>query len=107
MATSMNMKQLEKLLNNLPDDRQPLARNLFDELQFMKQTMAELKQQVKDEGTIQMFTQGQNTYPRENPALTAYNKTIGRYNQTYKQLVDLLPKEDKGQTDELTDFLEA
>src|SRR5699024_9389391 len=82
MMTSINMKKFDNILQNLPEDKRALAANLFEEMQFMKQTMAELKQLVQEQGTIQTFTQGQTSYPRENPALTAYNKTMGRYNQT-------------------------
>lgn len=106
MMTSINMKKFDNILQNLPEDKQALAANLFEEMQFMKQTMAELKQLVQEQGTIQTFTQGQTSYPRENPALTAYNKTMGRYNQTYKQLMDILPTDEAEQeTDELLDFI--
>jgi len=106
MMTSINMKKFDNILQNLPEDKRALAANLFEEMQFMKQTMAELKQLVQEQGTIQTFTQGQTSYPRENPALTAYNKTMGRYNQTYKQLMDILPTDEAEQeTDELLDFI--
>jgi|SRR5699024_3998407 len=106
MTTSINMKKFEDLLKDLPEDKQALAANLFEELKFMKETMAELKQLVQEQGTIQTFTQGQTSYPRENPALAAYNKTLGKYNQTYKQLMEVLPKDDeKEQKDELLDFI--
>ena len=106
MTISINMKKFESILQKLPEDKQPFAANLFEEMQFMKRTMAELKAKVEEEGTIQIYTQGQNAYPRENPALTAYNKTMGRYNQTYKQLMDILPTEDvEKETDELLEFI--
>lgn len=107
MSISKNMKQVKKILEYIPEDRQPMAQGLFDELTFMQQTMRKLKAQVRKEGAIHMFTQGQNTYPREHPALTAYNKTIQRYNQTYKQLLDLLPEvTEQEETDPLIDFVE-
>ena len=106
MTISMNMKKFNSILQNLPEEKQALALNLFEEMEFMKQTMSELREQVKEQGTIQTFNQGQTSYPRENPALTAYNKTMGRYNQTYKQLIDILPEDDGDQKeDELMEFI--
>ena len=106
MTISINMKRFDNILQKLPEDKQPFAANLFEEMIFMKQTMAELKAQVEEQGTIQTFTQGQTSYPRENPALTAYNKTMGRYNQTYKQLMDILPKDNsEEEVDELMEFV--
>lgn len=106
MAISMNMKKFENILKELPQDKQPMASVLFEEMEFMKKSMDELKELVLEQGTIQTFTQGNNSYPRENPALTAYNKTMGRYNQTHKQLMDILPKEQQEQVeDELLEFI--
>lgn len=106
MTISINMKKFEDILQDLPDDKQAMAANLFEEMQFMKQSMNELKGIVQEEGTIQIYEQGQTSFPRENPALTAYNKTMGRYNQTYKQLMDILPNEEaKEETDELMQFV--
>lgn len=106
MTISINMKRFDNILQKLPEDKQPFAANLFEEMIFMKQAMAELKARVEEEGTIQIYEQGQTSYPRENPALTAYNKTMGRYNQTYKQLMDILPKDDsEKEVDELMEFV--
>src|SRR5699024_7404562 len=106
MTISINMKRFDNILQKLPEDKQPFAANLFEEMIFMKQAMAELKARVEEEGTIQIYEQGQTSYPRENPALTAYNKTMGRYNQTYKQLMDILPKDDsEEEVDELMEFV--
>ncbi|MEW9675258.1 hypothetical protein ABRT01_03580 [Lentibacillus sp. L22] len=110
MTTSKNistdMKKVKRLLKEIPEDRQPIAQGLYNELVFMQNTMSTLKQRVEDEGAVSMFKQGKQEFLREHPALTAYNKTIQRYGQIYKQLLDLLPKSDeKQQTDPLMDFI--
>jgi hypothetical protein len=102
------LKQLKKVLKNVPKDRQPIAENLFDELAFMDQTMQKLREQVNADGPISLFKQGKQEFLREHPALTAYNKTIQRYNQTLKQLIDLLPKADgQGDADPLLEFIKG
>ena len=49
---------------------------------------------IREKGTIEEFKQGKQEFLRENPALKSYNTTIKQYSSLYKQLCDLLPKED-------------
>ena len=103
---STDMKKVKKILKEIPEDRQPIAQGLYNELVFMQNTLKELKQQVEEEGAVSMFKQGKQEFLREHPALTAYNKTIQRYGQIYKQLLDLLPRTDTEQeTDPLIEFI--
>lgn len=105
---SKELKRLKKTLQEIPDDRRPIAESLFDELAFMDQTMQKLREQVNKDGPISLFKQGKQEFLREHPALTAYNKTIQRYNQTLKQLIDLLPKSDGlDEDDPLLEFVKG
>lgn len=105
-TVSANMQRVEKVLEEIPEERQAMAQSLYDELSFMQATMDQLKQQVKEHGAVDYFKQGAQEFWRESPALTAYNKSVQRYNQTFKQLLDMLPDpEDKPQSDELMDFI--
>lgn len=105
-ATSVDMRKLKTILKEVPEDRQPIANNLYSELLFMQQTLKVLKQQVQEEGPVSMFKQGQQEFLREHPALKAYNTTIQKYSLLFKQLIDLLPDSQVSSTDELLDFLE-
>ena len=105
-ATSVDMRKLKALLKDVPEDRQPIANNLYNELLFMQQTLKVLKEQVQEEGPVSMFKQGQQEFLREHPALKAYNTTIQKYSLLFKQLIDLLPDSQVSNTDELLDFLE-
>lgn len=105
-VVSTDMLKVKKLLVNVPEERKPIAEGLYNELVFMQNIMSTLKIQVYEEGAVSMFKQGQQEFLREHPALTAYNKTIQRYTQVYKQLIELLPKlNEKKQGDELMDFI--
>ena len=105
---SKELKRLKQILKNVPQDRQPIAESLFDELAFMDRTMQSLREQVNKDGPISLFKQGKQEFLREHPALTAYNKTIQRYNQTLKQLIDLLPKTDgQSEADPLLEFIKG
>lgn len=105
---SKELKRLKRLLKNVPKDRQPIAENLFDELAFMDQTMDKLKAQVNEEGATAMFEQGSQKFLREHPAFKGYISMIQRYNQTLKQLIDLLPKTDgQEESDPLLEFVKG
>ncbi len=104
---SKEMKALEKLLKTIPDDRLPIAQSLFKELVFMQNTLIELKIIVEKDGPIELFKQGKQEFYRENPALQGYNKTLQRYNQTVKQLIDLFPISQQKENDELLEFIKG
>src|SRR5699024_11385419 len=105
---STNMKKIKKLLDIIPEDRRALAQGLYEELEFMQNTMANLKEQVNRDGAVDLFKNGNQEFWREHPALTAYNKTLQRYGQIYKQFIDLLPKvEEKTDDDELLNFIRS
>lgn len=108
ITPSANMKKVKALLKEIPEDRQPIAEGIYTELVFMQNTLKTLKQQVHEEGAVDLFEQGKQKFLREHPALKAYNTTIQRYSLLYKQLVDLLPKEDaRDKADELIDFIRS
>ena len=85
-------RQLNKILRQVPEDKKPIATSLIKELTFMAVTLDELKGQIEESGTIELFKQGKQEFLRESPALKAYNTTVQRYSLLYKQLTDLLPK---------------
>ncbi len=104
---SLEMKRLKKILKNIPEDRRPIGESMFEELAFMDKTMDSLKARVNKDGPVDLFKQGKQEFLRESPALTAYNKTLQRFNQTMKQLIDLLPKEDIAEDDPLLEFVKG
>lgn len=91
---SKEMKELKRILNQIPADRQAIAQSLYNELEFMQKTLVKLREQVEAEGPTAMFKQGAQEFLREHPALKGYNTTVQRYSLLYKQFTDLLPKPD-------------
>lgn len=96
---SKDIKKLNKLVKLVPTDRKAIAEKLVKELAFMAKTLDELKSAVDEKGAIDLFKQGSQEFLRESPALKAYNTTIQRYSLLYKQLNDLLPKQEADQKD--------
>ena len=101
-------RQFNKILKQVPEDKKPIAESLIKELTFMTLTLDELKEQIKETGTVELFKQGKQEFMRESPALKAYNTTVQRYSLLYKQLTDLLPKVEQDiQENALYEFIKA
>src|SRR5699024_5985432 len=102
----MNMKKYENALKELPQDKQPMASVLFEEMEFMQKSMDELKELVLEQGTIHTFTYVNNSDAVDNPTLSAYYNTIGLYKQTHTQMMEMWPKEQEEQLeDEVIEFI--
>lgn len=106
MARKRTSTELKEILEKIPEDKKTIAGRLADELVFMQATLSDLKKQIKEHGTVELFEQGKQKFMRESPALKSYNTTIQRYSALYKQLTDLLPKEQEVQkSNAVYDFL--
>ena len=81
-----------EILEKIPSDKRKIGENLIEELSFMKETLSDLKKQVRETGTIEQFEQGRQSFLRESPALKSYNTTVQRYSMLYRQLCDLAGK---------------
>lgn len=104
--TRSEKRKLNQIVKLVPDNKKAIASNIADELAFMTATLAELKENVKENGTIEHFKQGKQDFFRESPALKSYNTTIKQYSALYKQLCDLLPKDTQPiENDPLMDFI--
>ena len=101
-------RKLNKIAKAVPEAKKTVADSLTRELVFMACTLAELRAEVDQNGAIELFKNGKQEMLRESPALKSYSTLIQRYSLLYKQLCELLPKEEaKGAEDELMAFLEA
>ena len=107
MARRKISTELRQILEKIPEDKKTVAGRLCDEIIFLQETLSDLKAQVKETGTVEHFKQGKQDFLRESPALRSYNNTLKQYSALYKQLCDLLPKEDAGAkpTNPVYDFI--
>ena len=103
---SKTLRGLNKLCEQIPQNKQVIAKNLIKELSFISATLEDLKNKIAEGGTVELFEQGKQKFYRESPALKSYNVTVQRYTLLYKQLVDLLPKDSVAPDDkELLEFI--
>ncbi len=98
----MAITKIKAMVDIVPEDRQPIAEKLIQELAFMDSTLTKLRTAIRKNGPILVS----GSVPKANPALTAYNTTIQRFALLNKQLIDLLPAAEKPEAkSELAEFL--
>lgn len=93
-ASRAELTRLKKIVKLVPDNKKSVANSLIKELSFMAGTLEELRENITVNGAVDFFKNGKQEMWRESPALKSYNTTIQRYSLLYKQLCDLLPKEE-------------
>lgn len=105
-----NIKQeinrVKKLYKDFPRDKVKAIEGLINEAVFMKITLQETREDLIKFGMTEMFEQGSQSFKRERPEVKIYTTLIQRYSNVMKQLIDLLPEQEKNEEkDELTEFL--
>src|SRR5690606_13388823 len=103
------LNRLKKIFAALPEDARSVADGLIQEAAFMRVTLEETRSVIDREGVIERFEQGVQRFYREHPATKVYTALINRYQGVMKQLIDLLPAEDKAkqEADELMEFVKS
>lgn len=91
-ARVLSEKELQTLIDAVPDERRKVAANIVSELVWMSKMMDTLKSKADEIGPLEWFVQGEQSMLRENPALKSYNTTIKNYATLLSKLTDLLPK---------------
>ena len=99
----MNLKKLDKILKKIPSEKENEARLIADELIFILETIEKLKGEIKDKGAVEHFVNGKQEFLRESPALGSYNKLMKTYDIFYKNLINLVPKDELPEDDEFDD----
>ena len=53
-----------------------------------------MKKTIKETGSVEHFINGKQDFLRESPALASYNKLMKTYDTFYKNLINLIPKDE-------------
>lgn len=88
------MKKIDEILKKIPNEKSVEASLIADEMRFVTETIEELKQTVKETGAVEHFINGKQNFLRESPALKSYTQLMKTYDTLYKNLINLLPKEE-------------
>ena len=100
------INRLKKLYKEFDKDKAKALEGLINNAAFMKVTLNELREDLIRNGVTELFEQGEQSFMRERPEYKVYSTFIQRYSQVMKQLIDLLPVEEKKvEEDALMDFV--
>lgn len=69
-----DVRKLKKILKLVPADRKDIAEKLIVEISFVAETLADLREKIKENGTVDHFKQGKQEFLRESPALKSYKR---------------------------------
>ena len=88
------LKKLNKLYEDLPQNKKDLLEPLIQNASFMKATLEDLQEIINIEGSTDNYKNGENQYGRKPSAnLQAYNTLIKNYANTIDKLEKMLPPE--------------
>lgn len=95
--------RLKKVIKELPPEKKLFAEQLAVEIEFMANSLSEMRHIVEAEGAIVSRKNGNGfLIQSEHPAQKSYNTTLKGYTSAIKQLTGLLETEQ--QKEELDDF---
>lgn len=100
------INRLKKLYKDFPKDKVKALEGLIDNAAFLKITLDNLKDNLLKNGVTELFEQGEQSFNRERPEYKVYSTFIQRYATVMKQLIDVLPVEEKTkENDRVADFV--
>ncbi|MEE0005928.1 MAG: hypothetical protein U0J35_04615 [Ruminococcus sp.] len=101
------IKRLEEVYRDIDIKRKDLLPGLIENAAFTRITLKYLAEDLKENGTTEMFSQSENQtpYSRRRPEADLYNTMTGNYLKFIKQLDDMLPKAVEKPTEKI-DFLD-
>lgn len=82
----MTNEKIDELIEQIEPSKRIIARNLAEEIKFLKKTLKTLKETIKEFGVVD--NSGETV--KESPALKSYNTTIKSYCNCVKQFEVLL-----------------
>ena len=89
------IKRLQEIFKNIPANEYKSIMKLIENLSFMAVTLDDLIEKVNKEPLVVETVNATQTFYKENPALTSYNKMYANYIKGLQQLISLLPEESK------------
>lgn len=101
------IKRLEEIYKDIDVKRKDLIPGLIENAAFVRVTLKYLAEDIKENGTTEMFSQSENQQPysRKRPEADLLNTMQGNYLKFIKQLDDMLPKAVEKPTEKI-DFLD-
>jgi hypothetical protein len=101
--------RLRKVYKNLPADKMNTVDGLICEAAYMRVTLQQYREDLAENGYVEMFNQSEKTapYERERPVARLYNTMNKNYQAITKMLSDLIPKTEVTEDDGFDGFVAA
>ncbi len=100
-------RRLIKVYGDLKNEKKlKAAQGLIQRAAYMRVTLEDCETDILENGLTEKFSQGnQEPYDRKRPVADLYNSLNTSYQKIIKQLTDLLPAEERAETDPFIAFI--
>lgn len=92
-----------KLFKDVAANKKEFVLSMISQLAYIEVAMEDLQAETNQNGYVEKFEQGRQSFVREHPAAKSYNSFVKSYTTIIKSLIDIVPE--AKQLDELQQFL--
>ncbi len=87
------VKKLSAVMKDVPEDMMIAADGLIQRAAFMRISLEDYEENIKEFGHTELFSQSDKTepYDRERPVVRLYNSMVKNYNAVMIKLFDFIP----------------
>ena len=104
-TVSAEIRKLKRIFKNIEENKRKIVEPLIENVAFMTEKLKELREYIDEHGCTETYQNGANQSGRKRSAeVDVYNTMIKNYVAAMRQLIDLLPEDEK-KNDELAEFL--
>lgn len=82
-----------KTIDQVPEHNQEIAKELINELSFIRVTLDNIQNEIADKGAVGVFENGKQSYISQTASMKVYNTLSSKYSTYLRQLANLYPKE--------------
>ena len=98
------LEKLQAIFENIPESKKKVAEKLMENAAFMAEQMELLQEDIEEKGYVSEYQNGANQWgTKKSPEVEVYLSMTKNYVMIVKQLLDIVPDEDKAE-DELLAF---
>ena len=95
-AITKEKQKISKLFAKIDKNKRDVVEKLIENVAFMSITLDDLKEDIKIYGVKETYMNGSNQFGfKESIESKTYNAMLKNYMNAIKQLIDLLPDEEK------------
>ncbi|MEG0358899.1 MAG: hypothetical protein RR598_06520 [Anaerorhabdus sp.] len=105
VANKKELKELSEIMKKIPEDKINEAKMLEKELIFIINQLSIVKKYIVDNGTVEEFKQGKQSFLRESPYYKSYLGYMKTYDTIYKNLISLTKTVVTNDGDSFDDFV--